>query len=63
MAMMLGDIRTGTAFPAGFIAENAAANIKGGCIINPAANMPHGPVLPIWQTRKAVRRSTSQMMP
>ena len=38
-------------------------NIKDGCIINPAANMPHGPVLPIWKIRKAVHRSTSQMLP
>ena len=63
MVMTPGDIRTDTAFPAGFIVGNAAVNIKGGCIINPAANMPHGPVLPIWQTRSVVPRNTSRMMP
>lgn len=63
MVMIPGDTRTGTAFPAGSIAGNAAVNIKDGCIINPAANMPHGPVLPIWKIRKAVHRSTHRCCP
>ena len=38
-------------------------SIKGGCIINPAANMLHGAVSPIWQTRSAAFRNTLRMTP
>ena len=45
MAMTPGDTRTGMAFPAGSAVVNAAANIRDGCTISPAASTWPGLVL------------------